>query len=80
VSSAFDQISVNVVIKKSGLEVFFYIKKLIFQPIYLPKTSRKHHRNNNKPIHGLKNPKNRQKPKSTQNSKSSRAQIYFHKL
>jgi len=65
-------------IKKSGLEVLY--KKLIFQPIYLSKISIKHYRNNDKPINGLKNPKNYQKPKSTQNSKSSRAQIYFHKL
>ena len=53
----------------------FLIQKPILQPVFLPKTLIKHPGNHEKPIHDLKKPP--QKPNSTGNKKSIRAQICF---
>jgi len=53
-SSIFVESSDLWLLKKQSFNFFFFKKKTPFQPIFLPKTLRKHH---DKPIHSLKTKK-----------------------
>jgi hypothetical protein len=55
------------VARKSGFKLFFY-QKTSFSTSFLLKALIKHHRNRDKPIHDLKNPKNH--PKKPKNNPS----------